>query len=87
MTTPRGTLSPDLRPPERRHSGSLGKVDRAIARVIDEWVGRELRQLSSEGAGLSVLDAGCGNQPFRRLIEELGHGYIGMDLMQNDDET
>lgn len=30
-----------------------------------------------------VLDAGCGRQPFRHLLEGPGAGYVGMDVVQN----
>jgi hypothetical protein len=33
--------------------------------------------------GWKVLDAGCGRQPFRRLLEEKGCVYSAMDVNQN----
>jgi SAM-dependent methyltransferase len=33
--------------------------------------------------GLKVLDVGCGNQPFRALIEERGYEYFGMDAVES----
>jgi len=33
--------------------------------------------------GARALDAGCGMQPFRRLIEQNGYQYTGMDVVQN----
>src|SRR5689334_14447135 len=32
----------------------------------------------------SVLDVGCGNQPFRALLENAGLLYQSMDIQQND---
>ena len=36
-----------------------------------------------EMKGWKVLDAGCGRQPFRRLLEEKGCIYSAMDVNQN----
>jgi SAM-dependent methyltransferase len=33
--------------------------------------------------GAAVLDLGCGNQPFRKLIESYGYTYYSLDIAQN----
>ncbi len=34
-----------------------------------------------------VIDVGCGRQPFRRHLEEMGYSYAGMDVQQNPEGT
>ncbi|MBD2654463.1 class I SAM-dependent methyltransferase [Synechocystis sp. FACHB-383] len=31
-----------------------------------------------------LIDIGCGNQPFRTFVEQIGFKYTGMDIYQND---
>jgi hypothetical protein len=38
-------------------------------------------------SGWKVLDAGCGRQPFRKLLEEKGCSYYSMDVNQNAEES
>lgn len=37
--------------------------------------------------GARVLDAGCGLQPFRGLLEQAGYRYASMDVVQNEPGT
>jgi SAM-dependent methyltransferase len=37
--------------------------------------------------GARALDAGCGMQPFRQMIEAGGYSYTGMDVVQNPNGT
>lgn len=37
--------------------------------------------------GMQVGDIGCGGQPLRYLIESCGGEYVGIDVIQNDQET
>lgn len=39
--------------------------------------------LPNSGKNLRVLDVGCGKQPFRALLEEMGFQYVGLDYKQN----
>lgn len=56
---------------------------RWTARHVGSWVAHTLpRVLATAGDG-AVLDAGCGAQPFRGLIEREGRRYVGMDAVQN----
>jgi SAM-dependent methyltransferase len=34
-----------------------------------------------------ALDVGCGNQPFRKNLEDLGYAYFGIDVEQNSNKT
>lgn len=40
--------------------------------------------MSTIKAGEPVLDVGCGRQPFRRLLEQSGVRYVGLDTQQNE---
>jgi SAM-dependent methyltransferase len=48
-----------------------------LQRVLPQWL----------GSGVAVADIGCGEQPLRRMIEELGGKYTGIDLCQNRQGT
>lgn len=64
-------------------------------RIIDaDWLvlrgmARELKQLCAEsiGAGDRVLDFGCGDMPYRQLLESRGAKYLGADFGDDADVT
>lgn len=41
----------------------------------------------ASGAGARALDAGCGRQPFREALEEMGFAYTGMDVVQSPENS
>jgi len=63
-------------------------VRRLKPRMIDsDWLvmrgmAREIRALAAKvgGAGLSVVDFGCGNMPYRPVFEATGARYLGADF-------
>ena len=62
--------------------------DSYMVRVVGEWIDSVLRGLKvtqSDGRGgrQRVIDVGCGEQPFRQLVEERGGRYVGFDIDQN----
>jgi SAM-dependent methyltransferase len=58
--------------------------DRYNVRAIGPWLeGRLLEALAAGPGPVAVLDVGCGEQPFRPLIEGTGARYVGMDIVQN----
>jgi SAM-dependent methyltransferase len=61
-------------------SGALSRVAAALRRFFDLQAGsiwRDLEQLLPTVAG-SVLDVGCGAQPYRQLFAKMAH-YVGID--------
>jgi SAM-dependent methyltransferase len=58
--------------------------DRWTVRAVNEWVSSVLPPLLESGTvSGGVLDVGCGEQPFRPLIEASARRYVGMDVVQN----
>lgn len=57
--------------------------DRWTAQVVNQWVSSTLPRLAELSGGGTLLDVGCGEQPFRRLVEDRGWKYVGMDVVQN----
>ncbi|PZO38703.1 MAG: hypothetical protein DCF19_15995 [Pseudanabaena frigida] len=51
---------------------------------IEEVLSKYLKPLESNKR---VLDVGCGGQPFRKALEELGYKYMGIDISQNSNGT
>ena len=68
----------------RRDYGEVAGRDRWTVRAVNAWVRATLPPLvaAADRSG-SVLDVGCGEQPFRLLIESNGRPYVGMDVQQN----
>ncbi len=61
--------------------------DRWEVRLVNRWISSVLpRHLPHAPAG-PVLDVGCGEQPFRSLVETHRRGYVGMDVVQNSAGT
>lgn len=61
------------------------RYDAFVVRALREFVEGRLRGLVRQGD--RVLDVGCGEQPTRRLVEQLGARYVGVDLSHNDART
>jgi len=73
----------------RRESYSAPKssVDSTIIQTVGDFVTTELQELLLSCPGAQVLDIGCGAQPFKAFISELGGGYSGSDVQQNTQNT
>lgn len=59
--------------------------DEFIVPLLKEWIEVAIRETTTPAC--RVLDAGCGKQPFRGLIEGLDASYVGMDVHQNADNS
>jgi len=57
--------------------------DRWEVRIVNAWVRATLPRLLASVAPGPVIDAGCGEQPFRELVESQARRYVGMDPVQN----
>jgi SAM-dependent methyltransferase len=53
-----------------------------IVPLLRDHISNFIRSLGVE-PGNTVLDVGCGNQPFRALVEAQGLSYVGMDVSQS----
>jgi len=76
-----GNERPSLLPRRRAYRDSLRRADYFVMRNFGKFMLRELR--SSVRPGVKVADVGCGEQPLRRTIEDLGGLYTGIDVTQN----
>jgi hypothetical protein len=80
--------APDLSAFSHRASyeGGTGR-DRWETRIVNAWVHATVPQLLATVAPGPVIDAGCGEQPFRALIEGHARQYVGMDAVQNSSRS
>jgi methyltransferase family protein len=84
-----GTLSESVTPPDLsafEHRTSYDEVtgrDRWEVRIVNAWIRATLPPLLATVAPGPVIDAGCGEQPFRALVEANARQYVGMDAIQN----
>jgi hypothetical protein len=72
------------------HRTSYGDVDhrdRWQVRAVDRWMSATLPAIVPGAPQGSVLDVGCGEQPFRSLVEANRRPYVGMDIVQNSSGT
>jgi SAM-dependent methyltransferase len=60
--------------------------DEFIVPLLKEWIETTIRDKLSNG-GRRVLDAGCGRQPFRTLIESLNGQYVSFDVNQSPENS
>jgi hypothetical protein len=74
--------------PHRRDYAEVTGRDRWTVRAVNAWVRDTLPPLvaATDDHG-AVLDVGCGEQPFRPLVEGRGRRYVGMDVAQNGTNT
>lgn len=91
MNTPTNSNSSPLgdRPhlDERATYTPRAKVESFIVPLLDRAIREALRNYASPNTDDLALDVGCGRQPFRRTLEQLGYTYIGLDTQQNQDRT
>ena len=72
----------------RRDYDAAAGRDRWEVRAVNAWVRATLPDLlSAADRAAAVIDVGCGEQPFRPLIESSGRRYIGMDVVQNSQRS
>jgi hypothetical protein len=70
--------------PHRTDYNEVAGRDRWTVRVVNAWVRSVLPPiLTAARRPGALLDVGCGEQPFRPLIEASGQRYVGMDVVQN----
>jgi SAM-dependent methyltransferase len=60
---------------------SLVRADYFVVRALSGFIERALRD--HVRPGMVVVDVGCGEQPWRPLVETLGARYLGVDVHQN----
>src|SRR5687767_8956326 len=56
-----------------------------IKHNIDENL--RLHAATNVTPGARALDAGCGRQPFRAALEQMGYAYTGMDVVQSPENS
>jgi SAM-dependent methyltransferase len=89
ITNPGAGASPETHPElyRKREYTPAGPAEHFIVPLLKERIGRCLTEYTRSRGAARVLDAGCGNQPFRRLLQEAGHHYSSLDVAQNVDGT
>lgn len=74
------------RPPEvhrREHYVPRRRAERWMVPLLAEAIDARLARDAAPLAPGRCLDVGCGGQPFRRQLEQLGFLYTGFDVHQN----
>lgn len=61
--------------------------DRWEVRAVNRWVSANLPAVLAGAPSGALLDVGCGEQPFRPLVEANHRAYVGMDVVQNASRT
>jgi len=69
--------------PHRASYAEVDGRDRWEVRVVNRWVSATLPSLCATAPRGAVLDVGCGEQPFRPVVEANRRDYVGMDVVQN----
>jgi 2-polyprenyl-3-methyl-5-hydroxy-6-metoxy-1,4-benzoquinol methylase len=67
--------------PHSNHSSGVSAVLQVLRPIVDfqlDSVRRDVRTFLKSAKG-ALLDVGCGNQPFRSLVEDAGLEYTGAD--------
>lgn len=81
-----GAPSPWRRPPASHRPSYAPSVsqERYIVPQLAQWIEANLAPARPPGdARARVLDVGCGSQPFRTTLVDLGYAYAGLDVQQS----
>ena len=62
---------------------ALAGRDRYTVHALAPWIEEQVTAALGGSQGVTVLDVGCGEQPWHSRIEELGAAYLGLDVEQN----
>lgn len=92
QSTPQPTSTPADRPNVTRRDGYAPShpVEQFIVTLLADRIGRHLSDLQTWAAGRPsrrALDIGCGRQPFRSRLAEIGFDYVGFDVHQNTENN
>ncbi|HTE41398.1 MAG TPA: class I SAM-dependent methyltransferase [Steroidobacteraceae bacterium] len=77
--------SPQL--PQRKKYEVLGPIERWMVPLLGDAIEAAITNHAQRSSSRTCLDVGCGSQPWRSLLEELGFAYEGMDFNQNFEGT
>lgn len=69
----------------RAYEARLHRANYFVVKHLTQFIGRQLERYVRPGT--SVVDIGCGAQPLRRPVLDLGGQYTGVDVVQNADQT
>lgn len=59
-----------------------------IVPLLQKEINQRLKEFAIPSCSDSrALDVGCGRQPFRRMLSDLGYKYCGFDIAQNEEST
>lgn len=61
--------------------------DRWEVRIVNAWIRATVPRVLATVSPGPVIDAGCGEQPFRALVEANARQYVGMDIVQNSSHS
>ena len=61
--------------------------DRWEVRIVNAWIRATVPRVLATVPPGPVIDAGCGEQPFRALVEANARQYVGMDIVQNSSHS
>jgi SAM-dependent methyltransferase len=76
------------KPSQRSEYSASGYTEHFIVPLIKQNIEEVFQKyLSPVYSNARVLDAGCGRQPFRKMLESAGYSYKALDAQQNLDET
>lgn len=67
------------------YASSLRNADYFVVRNLRDFL--LAQTVERVGAGNRVGDVGCGEQPLRRAVEQVGARYLGIDITQNATRT
>jgi len=82
------TLPPRPMLLERDEYVPKGAAEEFIVPLLNRWVKEAIVRWGDRvSSPLRCLDVGCGRQPFRKVIEQVGLRYIGLDAVQNPEGT
>jgi SAM-dependent methyltransferase len=67
----------------RQLNANITRDSYVSGHLLHEAIADALERIISNNKDLTVVDAGCGKQPYRTLVQRLEAKYIGIDLEQS----
>lgn len=76
-------LERDEWPGDQRRRPAASSAQWVVRDGLARWLQHEAAEIAARGAGVRVLDIGCGVKPYYPFFASVASAYVGVDVVEN----